>query len=296
MATPLMTRSPTCLTCLRRISQTICSGSPASLTQVRGKKTSGRPTDRGVLVRLLEDVPKFGRKDTIFRTERGRMRNIWYPRKQAEYMTTARFAELGLTNDSIGERDPLFGVSFAREGVEETEEVDAAARPMVEGVSPQRAHELLSTILPETIVFRRKLIHPPSAPAAAPTANTPSAPRSPLLAAQAAVSAASRPTDLPEPNYEPTEKTEAVDPTAALAIFGSVSTTDIAAAIKEILVHDTEAARIMLDGRDVRFVGMEDGADRVKMLGRWEVEIIPRGEASGLESVKKVVEVIAESE
>ena len=145
-------------------------------------------------------------------------------------------------------------------------------------------------------MFRRKLIHPPSAPAAAPTANTPSAPRSPLRAAQAAVSAASRPTDLPEPNYEPTEKTEAVDPTAALAIFGSVSTTDIAAAIKEILVNDTEAARIMLDGRDVRFVGMEDGADRVKMLGRWEVEIIPRGEASGLESVKKVVEVIAESE
>ena len=62
MATPLMSRSPTCLTCLRRVSQTICSGSPASLTQVRGKKTSGRPTDRGVLVRLLEDVPKFGRK------------------------------------------------------------------------------------------------------------------------------------------------------------------------------------------------------------------------------------------
>ena len=68
------------------------------------------------------------------------MRNIWYPRKQAEYMTTARFAELGLTNDSIGERDPLFGVSFAREGVEETEEVDAAARPIVEGVSVSLNH------------------------------------------------------------------------------------------------------------------------------------------------------------
>lgn len=249
------------------------------------------------------------------------MRNIWYPRKQAEYMTAARFAELGLTNDSIGERDFLFGTFVGKEEGEESEEVDAAARPTVEGVSvslsstdldtrpllktnllsrqPQRAHELLSTILPETLVFRRRLIHPPSAPAAAPTATTPSAPRSPLLAAQAAVSAASRPGDvLPEPNFAPTDKTEAVDPTAALAIFGSVSTTDIAAAVRELLVADPEAARIMLDGRDVRFVGMpkEDGADRVKMLGRWEVEIIPRGEAHGLEPVRKMVEVVAESE
>jgi hypothetical protein len=37
------------------------------------------------------------------------MRNEWYPKKMAEYMTAERFKELGLTRDNIGERDPTFG-------------------------------------------------------------------------------------------------------------------------------------------------------------------------------------------
>lgn len=36
------------------------------------------------------------------------MRNEWYPCKKAEYMTPARFHELGITRADIGERDRGF--------------------------------------------------------------------------------------------------------------------------------------------------------------------------------------------
>ncbi len=80
--------------------------------QVRGKKR-GRPRDQGVVVRLLEDAPTYGRRGALFLTERGRMRNILYPRAMAEYMTAARFAELGLSADDVGQRDFHFGVAGA---------------------------------------------------------------------------------------------------------------------------------------------------------------------------------------
>jgi hypothetical protein len=50
-----------------------------------------------------------GKTDAIFRVERGRMRNLWYPTKKAEYMTSTRFSELNLSRrEDVGERDPMF--------------------------------------------------------------------------------------------------------------------------------------------------------------------------------------------
>lgn len=37
------------------------------------------------------------------------MRNEWFPKNMAEYMTALRFRELGLTRDNIGEREATFG-------------------------------------------------------------------------------------------------------------------------------------------------------------------------------------------
>ena len=37
------------------------------------------------------------------------MRNYWFPKNQAEYMTRIRFKELGLTDAAIGVRDRSFG-------------------------------------------------------------------------------------------------------------------------------------------------------------------------------------------
>lgn len=60
MASPLVTRIPTCLSCLRRIAQPV---NTSLLTQVRGKKTNSRLNkDAGVVVRLLTDIKGFGKE------------------------------------------------------------------------------------------------------------------------------------------------------------------------------------------------------------------------------------------
>jgi hypothetical protein len=64
------------------------------------------------------------------------MRNLWYPKNKAEYMTAQRFAELGLSRQQdVGERDFLFrayeNARDAEEVQEEPEQVeDAAAVPV----------------------------------------------------------------------------------------------------------------------------------------------------------------------
>ena len=59
------------------------------------------------------------------------------------------------------------------------------------------------------------------------------------------------------------------------AIYGSVSTADLVSTIKGALAHNDEAARVMLNEADVKFVsGHEEGdASRVKQLGVFKVEI-----------------------
>lgn len=54
MASPLALRTPTCLTCLRRIMQ---PARPAVLTQLRGKKTKSK-----LIVQLTDDIPGWGPK------------------------------------------------------------------------------------------------------------------------------------------------------------------------------------------------------------------------------------------
>ncbi len=42
------------------------------------------------------------------------MRNFWYPSRTAEYMTAARFAELGRARaDTVAPRDPFFAAHQA---------------------------------------------------------------------------------------------------------------------------------------------------------------------------------------
>lgn len=68
------------------------------------------------------------------------------------------------------------------------------------------------------------------------------------------------------------------------AIYGSVSTADIAATLKAALAHNDEAARVILNEADVRFVtDTEDGdAQRVKELGVFKIEIQLPGAAEPL--------------
>lgn len=127
-------RSPLCLSCMRRIAgDGLPQLSPPSLTQIRGKKKTAKKITT-INVRLLADIKGYGRKGgcqisvllspamliescegSITPVAPGRMRNTWYPRQQAEYISTLQ----AKPRDIIAERDFSFGVqSQARQEVE----------------------------------------------------------------------------------------------------------------------------------------------------------------------------------
>lgn len=265
MAGPIHTKSSTCLACLRRLAQPFNTSNPIAFVQTRAKSNNLRPRDQGVIVRLLTDIPKFGRKDAVFRIERGRMRNEWFPKRQAEYMTAARFQQLGLSRKTdVGERDTTFiPIVESRPDSEslETEsklpETSGAAPPKPDLTTPaEKAHQLLSTLVPETLTFYRKPIPSPARPKV-----------SPLIASETVQD--------------------------ALAIFGSVSAIDVLGHIKGLLAADSQGNRIALEPGQIRFVDLEDNADKIKIFGRWKVAISVNG--SELGPVERVVEVLPET-
>ncbi|KAM7211440.1 hypothetical protein V8F06_013171 [Rhypophila decipiens] len=256
-------RLPACLACLRRLAQP--SVSPIQpptgvvLMQTRAKSNHMRPQDRGVVVRLLEDIPGFGRKNAVFRTERGRMRNQWYPANKAEYMTRQRFQELGLTEEDVGDRDRAFAAlgqadedDFVFEVVEKQQGDKTPKMPIT------TAHTLISTLTPATLTFYRKVIEKP----ASEKAEKPRASR-----------------------FKDT----------TLDIYGSVSTNDIANRIREYLVTDAEGRMVTLQPEDISIIGLEGNA--LKAIGRYGAQIMLGGsEDAGVQPVLKVVEILPERE
>lgn len=152
-------RTSICSNCLRQavvddISQSIFP----FYRQIRGKKkTSKGPTT--INVKLLQDMPGYGRKskiillefllyiiltyanaDTITPVEPGRMRNSWYPRQKAEYVTAATLQ--GVKPQAVvAERDFTFGIKVKKE---EAPEALREERPVE--VNPK--FELPSKLLP----------------------------------------------------------------------------------------------------------------------------------------------------
>jgi hypothetical protein len=94
--------------------------------QIRGKKKLAKVST--VKVHLLQNVPGYGRrgnfnhpmhdyhKETRVNSQLGAvvpvtagvMRNIWYPKRMAEYLTAAKLQELGVKRDAVLERDSSF--------------------------------------------------------------------------------------------------------------------------------------------------------------------------------------------
>ncbi|CAP65031.1 uncharacterized protein PODANS_1_14200 [Podospora anserina S mat+] len=274
MAGPVVSRSPACLWCMRRLAQPFLSpNGPVNslpLVQTRAKSTHLVPSDKGVVVRLLANIPKFGRKDAIFRVERGRMRNEWFPRKLAEYMTVARFKELGLSpKNDVGERDPTFVDMKVLEQLPAAKppapvaEPQQAAKPVKKTIKPERVRELLERLVPKTITFYR-------IPIPAPPSNT--ATISPLVAVAAA------------------QET----PQGPLAIYGSVSTKDIASSIKSCISADEDGAQINIEPAHVTVLGLKDEINKIKELGRFEVKVSIGN--SDLEPITRSVEVLPSEE
>lgn len=76
-------------------------------TQIRGAKHQRE--SKASHIRLLRDVPKFGREGTVMAVPIGMMRNMLYPAGNAAYIPPLEVRELKEAG-SVMERDRQFGV------------------------------------------------------------------------------------------------------------------------------------------------------------------------------------------
>ena len=212
----------------------------------------------------------------------GRMRNDWYPRRKADYMTESHLRASKL-RDIPAERDFNFRPDLRaaipeplptdNDGVIDMQAQLLAVCPQHQSLAPrqitnickpQRSTDIISKLLPPILDFYRVPISTPSTgkPQETLTRNTGRA----INTAASDLAAASEP--IPEP--------------APVAIYGSVSTQDVISAVKAVLASDNDGVRVVLGPEDVSFVQAtqsEDRSDtdRVKALGEFKVAITVKG-------------------
>ncbi|KAF2730815.1 hypothetical protein EJ04DRAFT_444328 [Polyplosphaeria fusca] len=267
---------PQCASCIRRVTRLAWdAGRP--LQQVRtktktAKTKAAKEAERNIVVKLRKDVRKFGRAGSLVPVNPSTMRNRWFPKRVADYVPFMQLKQLKAEGAAM-ERDFDFGVEVPLEEVVEEEDAYAEqhvrpqyVRPVeIELLSAARSMELLQTFIPGHIDFARQPIELEKAPAGARHGASAAAD---LLTAAAMASK-------PKPD--------------ANGIYGSVSTSDVVATIKSALAHNDEAARVILNDADVRFVnGHAEGDEtRVKKLGTFTIEIkVPGAEAPVRRSVR----------
>jgi ribosomal protein L9 len=133
--------------------------------------------------------------------------------------------------------------------------------------------ETLERLLPPTLEFYR-----------APNIPAPVRRLSPSLAATSSISAAAEAAAIENAKKNPGKPTKT-------PIFGSVSTTDIAANLKAILWEDKDGARVVLSPEDISFVEELEDKDRVKHLGTYDI-VITLGPS---ESVRTKIDIRAQN-
>ncbi|KAH6616275.1 hypothetical protein C7974DRAFT_401513 [Boeremia exigua] len=255
---------PQCSSCIRRVARL----SLDAAHQTRSISKAAKDAERLIIVRLLKDVPRYGRAGSLVPLNRATMRNRWFPARVADYVPFLQLKALK-AQDVDMQRDPTFGVEVALEEANDAELDLAPRRPYVrpieiEMLSPERSMELIDTFIPASIDFTRQRIEQ----------GVDAGPR-PVATGAAAVLTAAAMGSKPKANPN--------------AIYGSVTTADVVATLKAGLAHNDEAARVILNEADVRFVtGSEDAdAQRVKELGVFRVEIqVPGAEAPLVRNVR----------
>ncbi|ELR02631.1 hypothetical protein VC83_01032 [Pseudogymnoascus destructans] len=262
-------RAPQCMSCMRRVTMSVGDAWLASTKQqVRGKKRLAKVST--VNVRLLKNVARYGKEGSVIPLPPGRMRNQFFPRRMAEYMTQAQIKEAGLENVTL-ERNFTFGIKDAGSLKAAEPEVKAAPAKVVpvdlDLLSGEQAAATIAKLIPKNIDFYRSAILP-AAPA---PKRSPSLPASSVLSEEAAGVK-------PEP--------APLDPNAS--IFGSVSTSDIASSIRAILAEDKEGSRLVLGPEDITFAVETEEKGRVKNLGTYEVHIKIKG---GEQAVRRTITV-----
>lgn len=242
---------PQCTSCVRRFTRQNLDGWGSQQTRSISKKA--KEAERNIVVKLLKDVPRFGRAGSYVPLNPSLMRNRWFPARVADYVPAVQLKQMKAQEVDMA-RDFSYGVRLNLEEVEEEEEdfrPKHYVRPIeIDVLSPERSMELLNAFVPPTIDFYRQRIEQDKEPRERHGVSG----AADILTAAAMGSKAKASVD---------------------AIYGSVSTADLVSTIKGALAHNDEAARVILNEADVRFVsGHEEGdSSRVKQLGTFKVEI-----------------------
>jgi len=132
-------------------------------------------------------------------------------------------------------------------------------------MQPAQATSILDKLLPQNIDFYRTPI----------TIALPTKRVSPSIPVTSTISAAAAQGKEPEK-------------TGKTSIYGSVSTSDIAANLKAILAEDEQGARVLLAPEDISFMEETDDKDRVKHLGVFKIDIRAKGASDAVRRTIKV--------
>ncbi|GAB7363580.1 hypothetical protein MBLNU230_g4151t1 [Neophaeotheca triangularis] len=296
---------PQCSSCLRSYAlggQAEGSMRAGAVTQqVRGKKKVAHAPST-VPVRLLRDVKAFGKKGSIVPIAIGNMRNSWFPRRIAEYVTVPELRQLRLKNTSM-ERDFEFGtMDLAKssskdptipsdiKGMSTSEIRDATSKEMkkpleIEKLSPERSAELVDIFVPPRLEFYRQPIIEEKAPEPEPEPELerPKRERQKFLSNAASDLLAARTVE------DKPKKSKAVE---APSIYGSVSSHDVLVAVRAAMGNNDESRRVVIEEEDLRFVGLTSAeAGKIKHVGEYALEINVKGVENG---IKRTVRVIAQ--
>ncbi|KAL5120618.1 hypothetical protein ACEQ8H_001366 [Pleosporales sp. CAS-2024a] len=233
----------------------MASRAPQTQTQTRRLSKKAKEAERHIVVRLLHDVPRYGRAGSYVPLNPSLMRNRWFPARVADYVPAVQLQQLRAQDVAVA-RDLAFGLRLP---LEEPDAPDAEAPPParhvrpveVDVLSPERSMELISAFVPPTIDFYRQRIARDDGDAS---------PRPGASGAADVLTAAAMASRHKSPAH---------------AIYGSVSAADIVQTIRGALAHNDEAARVILTEADVRFVSGHDESDtsRVKQLGVFKIAI-----------------------
>ena len=233
------------------------------------------------------------------------MRNEWFPRGIAAYVTLPEMKTLRLKNTAM-DRDFQFGVKWGATTSEamapwqkdlpsdvkalSNEELRNASafqkKVEVERLSPERSVELLEIFVgPRLDFYRQPIIEEKEKEIEAEA--PPESKKAPRMGRGAAADLLAART--PEPGKAKDQRKD----TTPQAIYGSVSTHDVLLAVRATMERNDEATRVVLHEEDIHFVDLPEAegseAGKVKHVGDFVVEIKVKGLDVGIRRTVKVV-------
>lgn len=210
------------------------------------------------------------------------MRNEWFPRGIAEYVTQPELRTLRMSNTTI-ERDVEFGMTDMAAQVEALSKADKDAqfRDMmtprtapVEKVSPARSMELLDIFVPKILDFYRQPL--PEEP----KQEEPEPKREQAIGRGAAAEM-----------FAARQRKEKPKTPQLQGIYGSVSTQDILAAVRTSMENNEESARVVIAETDIQFINAGEDVEmmgRVKHVGSYVFEVKVQGAQAPLRRTIRV--------